>query len=72
MTMDDGAYKRLWVIWWSLLISSIIFVTIGAFSPNPWPFFVVGSVILGIWMCFGFFYDNRMIREYISRRGSDP
>jgi hypothetical protein len=52
------------------LISSIVMVTIGVFILDPWQTltFLIGAIILAIWLIFGFFYENRMVREYVSRR----
>jgi undecaprenyl pyrophosphate phosphatase UppP len=74
LIMNDRTYRRQWLIWWILLISSIIAVVIGVFYPDPWQtlFFVVGAIILAIWLLFGFLYENRMVREYVSRRKADP
>ena len=68
--MSDGTYRRLWSIWWVLLIGSILIVVVGVFVQDPWQMlmFAIGSIILAIWILFGFVYENRMVREFLSRR----
>ena len=72
--MNERTYKRLWLIWWSLLIGSCLSVGIGLLFPEPMMtlMWLAGMILMMVWLFFGFLYQNRMVDEWVSRGYADP